>query len=165
MAYLVGIQKMSSTSITNTRKILLMKKMTQICVTLLGLIVVFAGCDAAKEAAKNAADQAVDMSSIDFGGFDMAGLQEKFTGVTDGFKDVTAENVDGLTSKVTELSGSIDEMGIDKLTGPAKTAASGVVSKFTAAVTAAMEGISDEGILAKLKPVVEGLLEKLKAFE
>jgi len=142
-----------------------MKKLTQISVLLLGLMVVFAGCDAATDMANKAKDKAVDMSSIDFGGFDMTGLQEKFTGVTDGFKDVTEENADDLSAKVTDLGDSVDGMGIDKLTGPAKTAVGGVISKFSGAVTAAMDGISDEGILAKLKPAVEGLMEKLKAFE
>jgi len=142
-----------------------MKNLTKISMLLMGMMLVFTGCDAAKEAANQAKDKAVDMASVDFGGFDMSGLQEKFTGVTDGFKDVTAENVDGLSSKITDLEGSIDGMGIDKLTGPAKTAAGGVIAKFSAAVSAAMDGISDEGILAKLKPVVESLMEKLKAFE
>ena len=144
-----------------------MKKLTQISVLALGLMVVFIGCDAAQDAAMQAKDAAsgmADMADIDFGGFDMAGLQEKFTGVTDGFKDVTADNVDGLTSKISDLSGSVDGMGIDNLTGPAKTAAGGVISTFKGAVETAMEGISDEGILGKLKPAVDALMEKLSAF-
>ena len=141
-----------------------MKKLTQISVMLLGLMVAFTGCDAAKEAANDAKDKAAGMANIDFGDFDMKGLQGKFTGITDGFKDVTADNVDGLTTKITDLSGSIDGMGIDKLTGPAKTAAGSVVSKFGDAIKSAMEGISDEGILSKLKPVVEALMEKIKTF-
>ena len=67
-----------------------MKKLTQISVLLLGLMVAFTGCDAAKEAANDAKGKAADMAKIDFGGFDMKGLQGKFTGITDGFKDVTA---------------------------------------------------------------------------
>ena len=142
-----------------------MKKLNQISALLLGLMVALTGCDAAKEAANDAKDKAADMANIDFGGFDMKGLQAKFTGITDGFKDVTADNVDGLTSKITDLDGTIDGMGIDKLTGPAKTAVGGVVSKFGDAIKSAMGGISDEGILAKLKPVVETLMEKLDAFK
>lgn len=147
-----------------------MKKLTQISLLFAGLIIVLAGCDAANEAknmadkATEMADKAADMADIDFGSFDMSGLKEKFTGVTDGFKDVTADNVDGLTSKISDLSGSIDGMGIDSLTGPAKTAVGGVMSKFTDAVKAAMGGISDEGILSKLKPVVDALMEKIGAF-
>ncbi|MGI9519989.1 MAG: hypothetical protein ACR2NP_23240 [Pirellulaceae bacterium] len=138
-----------------------MKKMTQTGMLLLGLMVAFAGCDAAKEKL----DDAKDLTNIDFGDFDMAGLQDQFSGITDGFKDVNADNVDGLTSKISGLTGSIDGMGIGNLTGPAKTAAGGVISKFIDAITSAMGGISDEGILSKLKPVVDPLLQKLNAFK
>ena len=146
-----------------------MKKLTQISALLLGLMVAFTGCDAAKDAAKDAAndakDKVTDMANIDFGDFDMKGLQGKFTGITDGFKDVTADNVDGLTTKISDLGGSLDGMGIDKLPAPAKTFVSGVISKFGDAIKAALDGISDEGILGKLKPVVEALMEKLNAFK
>ena len=146
-----------------------MKKLFQTSLLILTLMVVFTGCEAAKEAAQDATDKAKDkvgdMANIDFGDFDMTGLQEKFTGITDGFKDVSADSVDGLTSKITDLSGSIEGMGIDKLSGPAKTAASGVISKFADAIKTAMEGISDDGILSKLKPVVDALMEKINAFK
>ncbi len=142
-----------------------MKKITQTALLLLAMMVAVTGCDAAKEVASNAASNAADMAKIDFGDFDMSAAQEKFAGITDGFKDVTAENVDGLTSKISDLSGSMDGMGLDKLTGPAKTAVSGVVSKFGDAVKSAMDGISDEGILGKLKPAVDGLMEKISAFK
>ena len=144
-----------------------MKTLTQISLLLLALMVVSIGCDAAKEAANEAKDKAAglaDMANIDFGDFDMKGTQEKLTGITDGFKEVTADNVDGLTSKISGLTESMDGMGIDKLTGPAKTAFGGVISKFGDTIKAAMEGISDEGILGKLKPVVDALMEKIKAF-
>lgn len=146
-----------------------MKKLTQISLLLLVMVVAFSGCEAAKEAANDAKDKATekvgDLTNIDFGDFDMKGMQEKFTGITDGFKDVTADNVDGLTSKITDLSGSIEGMGIDKLPAPAKTAVSGVISKFAGTIKSAMEGISDDGILSKLKPVVEALMEKINAFK
>ena len=142
-----------------------MKKLTQTSLFLLALMVAFTGCDAAKEAANDAKDKATDMANIDFGDFDMKGLNGKITGITDGFKDVTADNVDGLTSKISDLSGSMDSMGLDKLTGPAKTAAGGVISKFGDAIKSAMDGISDEGILGKLKPVVEALMKKISAFK
>lgn len=142
-----------------------MNSKTQFCLLLLALMVAFTGCDAAKQAASDAKDKAVDISNVDFGDFDMKGMQEKLTGITEGFKDVTADNVDDLTSKITDLSGSMDSMGVDKLTGPAKTAFTGVLSKFTAAIEAAMANISDEGILGKLKPVVEALMEKVNALK
>jgi hypothetical protein len=141
-----------------------MKKLTQISLLLLGLMVAFAGCDAAKKATDDAKDKVADMADIDFGDFDMKGLSEKFAGITDGFKSVTTDNVDGLTSKISDLTSSMDGMGMDKLTGPAKTFAASAVEKFGAAIKTAMEGISDEGLLGKLKPVVEALMEKIKAM-
>ena len=149
-----------------------MKQLTKTSLLLLGLIVAFAGCDAAKESVEQAKDTgagmvegAKDMANIDFGDFDMKGLQGKLTGITDGFNDVTTENVDGLTAKISDLGGSIDGMGIGNLTGVAKTAVGTVISKFGDAIKSAMDGISDEGILGKLKPVVESLMEKLDAFK
>ena len=138
-----------------------MKKLTQITLVLLGMIVAIAGCGEAQNVVENATEMAGDMANIDFGDFDMAGMKEKFAGITDGFKNVTAENVDGLTSKISELDGSIKGMGIENLPGPAKTAAESVMSKFGETIKGAMGGITDEGILGKLKPVVAPLLEKL----
>jgi hypothetical protein len=149
-----------------------MKQLTKTSLLLLGLMVAFIGCDAAKEKmdqAQNAGTDLVegakDMANIDFGDFDMKGLQEKFTGITDGFKDVTADNVDGLTTKLSDLGGSIDGMGIGSLEGAAKTAVGAVIAKFADAIKSAMDGISNDGILAKLKPVVDSLMEKLNAFK
>lgn len=146
-----------------------MKKLTQLSVLLLGLMVVFAGCDSAKKAAedaKNNAEKKVkEMADIDFGNFDMKALQEKFSSITDGFKDVTTDNVDGLASKVTDLSGYMEGLGIDKLPDAAKTAVVTAIGKFADSIKSAMEGISDEGILGKLKPVVATLMEKLDSFK
>ena len=138
-----------------------MKLLSQTSLLLMALMVVFAGCDQAKDMAKKGAD----MANIDFGDFDIDGMKEKLTGVTDGLKDVTTENVDGVTSKITDLSDSVDGMGIDKLPAPAKTFVSGMLTKFGDSVKAAMEGISDDSILAKLKPAVEALMEKVKAYK
>ena len=142
-----------------------MKKLTQTCLMLLVMIVAFAGCDAAQDAANKAKDKAGEMANIDFGSFDKDALKEKLTGVTDGLKGVTEDNVDGLKSKITDLSGSMDEMGIDKLPAPAKTFVAGMLSKFGDSVKSAMSGITNDGILAKLKPVVDGLMEKINAFK
>ena len=149
-----------------------MRKLTLSSLFLIGLMVAFNGCDAAKDTvdqAKNAGtdmvESAKDMANIDFGDFDMKGMQEKLSGITDGFKDVTAENVDGLTSKISDFGGSIGDMGIGDLTGPAKSAVDTVISKFIDAIKSAMDGITDDGILAKLKPVVDSLMEKLNQFE
>lgn len=142
-----------------------MKNLTLTSLFLAALMVAFVGCDAAQEAANEAKDKAADMAGMDFGDFDLEGAKEKFAAITDGFKNVTSDNVDGLSAKISELSSSMDSMGLDSLTGPAKTAVSGVISKFADGIKSAMEGISDEGILGKLKPVVEGLMEKINAFK
>jgi hypothetical protein len=130
-------------------------------------MVVMAGCDKADKAVEKAKETGKEIAAnakVDFGDFDMKGLQEKFTSITAGFKDVSADNVDGLTSKISELTGSLDKMGIGNLKGVAKTAVDTAIKKFGESVKTAMEGISDESMLSKLKPVVDSLMEKLKAF-
>ena len=142
-----------------------MKTQNKLCLLMLGLMVAITGCDAAKEKANQAKEKAKDMAGVDFGDFDIKGMKDKFAGITDGFKDVSADNVDGLKTKLTDLTGSIDTMGIGDLKGTAKTAAGGVMSKFGEAIKGAMGGITDEGILSKLKPAVGPLMEKLNAFK
>lgn len=149
-----------------------MKHLIQTSILFLGFMVVFAGCDSAQEAVDQVQesgdglmDGVKDMANIDFGDFDMKGMKDKFAGITDGFKDVSADNVDGLTSKISEFSSSIDGMGIGNLTGPAKTAVSGLIAKFVDTIKNSMGGITDEDILSKLKPVVDSLMEKLNAFK
>ena len=126
-----------------------------------------AGCEGAKEkledakkAGADAAEKAKDMAN-----FDLKGLTDKFSAITGGFKDLSGDNVDGLTSKITDLTGSIDGMGIDKLSGVAKTGAMEAIKGFIETVKKAMEGVTDEGILSKLKPVIGPLMEKLNAFK
>lgn len=139
---------------------------------LLGMMVAFTGCDAAKETVDEAKDagadlveSAKDMANIDFGDFDMKGMEKQLAGITDGFKDVTTKNVDELTSKISELSGSIGDWGIGDLTGPAKSAVDTVIAKFMDAMKGAMNGITDDGILSKLKPAVDQLMEKFNQFK
>ena len=129
------------------------------------------GCDAAKEVGDKVADGAneavenvKEMADIDFGDFDMSGLKDKFSSITDGFKDVTADNAGDLASKISGLTGALDGFGIGDLTGGAKTAVGTAISTFADSITKAMEGISDDGILSKIKPVVEALVEKLNSF-
>ena len=137
-----------------------MKLLSQTSLLLLALMVVFAGCDQAKDMASKAGD----MANIDIGGMKLTDMKEKLSGITEGFKDVNEENVDGLTSKITDLSGEIDEEKAKDVPAEAKTMVSGVITKFKETVTAKMEGISDEGLMGKLKPAVDGLMEKLNAF-
>ena len=145
-----------------------MKKLRQTSLLMLGLMMALVGCEAAKETAEKPKESGAgmaDLANIDFGDFDMKGLQEKFAGITAGFKDVSTDNVDGLVTKISGLTGSLESMGIGNLDGVAKTAVDTAITKFTDAVKSAMEGISDEGILSKLKPVVDSLMEKISAFK
>ena len=171
-----------------------MKKFTLTSLLVSGLTIALIGCDAAQETVEQAKDtakdtagqaqdaggmllekgkkagsdmveSAKDLANIDFGDFDMKGLTEQLTGITDGFKDISAENIDGLTSKISDFTGSVGDMGIGDLTGPAKTAVDAAIAKFIDAIKGAMEGISDDSILSKLKPVVDQLMEKLGQFK
>ena len=141
-----------------------MKNLSQIGLLLLAMMVAFTGCDAAKDAANKAKDGVGDMAGMDLGGFDMAAMKDKLAGIKDKFSNVTEENVDGLTSDLNDVSGDLEEVDAEKLPAPAKTAISGMLTKFKDTVQTAMDGISDESILAKLKPSVEGLMEKINAF-
>ena len=144
-----------------------MKNLSQIGLLLLALMVVFAGCDAAKEAANKAKDGVggMEMPNIEIPGFDMSAMKEKLAGITSGLKDVNAENVDGLTSDISDVSGDLEKVDAEALPAPAKTAISGMLTKFSDTVQTAMDGISDDSILAKLKPAVDGLMEKINAFK
>ncbi len=149
-----------------------MKKLAHMGLLLLGLMITFAGCDAAKDkvdkakdAGKGMVDSSKDLAKIDFGDFDLKGMQDKFAGITDGFKNVSADNVSSLTTKLSDLSGAIDGMGIGKLPGPAKAAVQTMISKFADTIKSELGGITDEGILSRLKPVVDALMVKLNAFK
>jgi hypothetical protein len=104
------------------------------------------------------------VGDVDFGDFDMAGLTAQFTGITQGLKDVTTDNVSPLADKISGLTKSLGEMGFDKLAGPAKTAVTTAISGFTESVENQLAGISDAGILAILKPVIDALMQKIKSL-
>ena len=100
----------------------------------------------------------------DFGDLGMDKLKElngTFTGITDGFKNVTADNASGLADKIKGLTGSIDGMGLANLPESGKGVVGGMIGKFIKTINDAMGGISDDGILGILKPVVKGLMDKL----
>ena len=142
-----------------------MKKFTQIALLLMGMVVAFAGCDAAKEAASDATKKVGEMADIDLGGLKMSELKEKFAGITEGFTEASEDEtkVDGLKTKVEELTGTLDEVKTDELGATQKTAVGGAMSAFAKAVEGAMAG-APEAIKTKLEPVVTPLMEKLKSF-
>ena len=131
-----------------------MKKLTQITLLLLTMVVAFAGC----EAAKDVADKAKDTM-----GFDTAPMIEQFKGITDGFADVNEENADELATKISDFDGTIDKSVIDKLPAPAKTGAAKMMSGFAETLKGKMDGLPDV-VKSKLEPVVKPLMEKLASF-
>ena len=113
-----------------------------------------------------AAGAVAAMGDIDFGNFDMQGLQTQFTGITDAFKNgVTMDNAGALATKIQDLTGSISDMGIGNLEGAAKDSVFGAIGTFKDTITKAMEGISNQGILDLLQPIVEKLMEVLGGFK
>lgn len=99
-------------------------------------------------------------------GFDLSMMQEKFSGVTSAFENgVTMDSAGSLAEKITELTGSIGNMGIGNLEGAAKDGAMGAIGNFKDTITNAMGSITDNGILGVLKPAVEKLMEVLGAFQ
>lgn len=135
-------------------------KTTAYLLLLIVMPVALIGCNGAQDAI----DGAKDMANIDFGDFDMDGLKDKMASVTSGLKDVTADNVDGVTEKISGLSSTLGSMDFSKLSGPAKTAVNTALNKFVDTIKSAMDNISDDSVLAKLKPVVEPLMEKIKSM-
>ena len=147
-----------------------MKWLSGIGVLVVALMVSMVGCDEVKKGAeevKDAASKAGDKVSseidkIDFGDFDMKGIQEKLTGVADGLKDVSADTVDSLTAKISELTKSLENSDFGKMSATAKTAAKAAMSKFGDTVKGAMNNISDDEVVQKLKASIDPLMEKIK---
>ena len=147
-----------------------MKWLSGIGVLVVALMVSMVGCDEVKKGAdevKDAASKAGDKVSseigkIDFGDFDMKGIQEKLTGVTDGLKNVSADTVDSVTAKIGELTKSLENSDFGKMSASAKAAVKTAMSKFGDTVKGAMDNISDDAVVQKLKASIDPLMEKIK---
>lgn len=96
-----------------------------------------------------------------FGASGLKGLNDRLTGITEGLKGVNAENLPALTDKITGLTNVVDNMGLADLPESGKGIVGTMIGKFVDTVKAAVDGISDEGILGKLKPAVDALIDKL----
>ena len=141
-----------------------MKNLSLLCLFAVTLMFSFAGCGAGTETVGGAIENLTDLSKFEFGGIKGDELQDKFAGVVGGLKDVNADNVDDVTEKITELDTTLEGVDTESLPAPAKTALGGFVKTFSEKLEKAMGGISDEGILGKLKPAVEPLMAKLKGM-
>lgn len=116
-----------------------------------------------------AAAGALDLDFSSVPGLDSLGdagktLTTGFSDITTGLKDLKDEvGATSLVDKLKDFTGQIDGLGLDKFEGAAKTATSGLVSKFITAVKDILAGKS-EGIQGILKPVIDALMEKLSPF-
>lgn len=81
-------------------------------------------------------------TQIDFGDFNITGLQRQLNAITDGFKKLTADNAVGLAEKITGLATSMDEMSFDQLTGPAKAAVATMLTGFKSSIEGSLNGIA-----------------------
>jgi len=98
-------------------------------------------------------------------GFDINGVKDQFSGISEGLGSVTMENAGDLKSKIEGLTGSIDGMGIGDLTGPAKSATGGMIGSFVKTLQGFLTGGGvDGGIMDMLKPAIEALIGKLNPF-
>ncbi len=103
-------------------------------------------------------------SHIDFGDFNVTGLQRQLNAITDGFKKLNADNAVGLAEKITGLATSIDEMSFGQLNGPAKAAVATSMNEFKSSIEGPMHGIEDERTLRIVKLVTELLIEKINSL-
>lgn len=113
-----------------------------------------------------------EIPGMDFGsipGIDELGetgtkLTTGFADIAAGIKDVSDEaGATKLADKITGFTGDFDALGLDKLEGTSKAAASGIVSNAVEAIKT-MLGDKSEDIRGILKPVIDTLMEKLKPF-
>jgi len=147
-----------------------MKWLSGFVVLGLAFMVSMVGCDEVKKGAEEVKDAASkageqvssEVGKIDFGDFDMKGIQDKLAGVTDGLKNVSADTVDDVTAKISELTKSLENSDFGKMTGTAKTAVKTAMSKFGDGVKSAMDSISDDAVVQKLKAAIDPLMEKIK---
>jgi hypothetical protein len=103
-------------------------------------------------------------AGMDFGGLDTGALTSKFTSITDGFQNVTAEKAPALAQQIGDFTGSLDNLGLNNVPEASKGFVGKMFGSFTDTITKSMGGIEDEGILSILKPVIATLMEKIKTF-
>jgi uncharacterized protein YjbJ (UPF0337 family) len=128
------------------------------------------GCDEAKKGmdevkdatSKAASDVSSEVGKINFGDFDMKSIQGKLSGITDGLKNVSSDTVDDVSAKISELTKSLDNSDLGKMSDTAKAAVKTAMSKFGESVKGAMGKISDDSVTQKLKAAIDPLMEKIK---
>lgn len=139
--------------------------------------------DAVNKAADGAKNMVADaqnavtegMSSVpklDFSGLDLSALgetgtklQSEFTGITEGFRNLTDEaSANTLKDKMSGLTGSLENMGLGDLSGVAKTTASTMIEKFIETVQSLLDKVENPTLKGILQPAADSLLAKLREF-
>jgi hypothetical protein len=123
--------------------------------------------DQGKGAIAGAAD-GLEFKGLDLGVLGDTGtkLQEGFGSITDGFaglKDSGEDGANKLVGTINDFSGSIDGMNLGDLPETGKSVASTMIGKFVETVKSLLGGQS-ESVQGILKPAIDLLMEKFKAF-
>ena len=129
------------------------------------------GANAVENGMNDMGDKAA--GALDFGDLDLSPLgdtgtklQEGFSGITSGFTGLAETGEDGanaLAGKITDFSGSIDNLGLGSLPAAAKPVATTMIGKFIDTIQGMLDG-QNALIKGVLQGPVDTLLEKLKPF-
>ncbi len=156
-----------------------MRKFWMLVLPLAMLLVTGIGCSNTDELNKEAAkeldkigDLNIEMPETDAAkkalegvpGLDLAKLKEQFQGITEGISNLTAENANAVVEKISSLTSSLGEMGLEKLDAAKLGMLKPVINAFKTTVNEKMATISDESVLGKIKPAVNAMMEKLNSI-
>ena len=129
------------------------------------------GANAVENSMNDMGDKAA--GALDFGDLDLSPLgdtgtklQEGFSGIASGFTGLAETGEDGanaLAGKITDFSGSIDNLGLGSLPEAAKPVATSMIGRFIDSIQNMLDG-QNALIKGVLQGPVDTLLEKLKPF-
>jgi hypothetical protein len=92
-------------------------------------------------------------------------LQTGFSEITQGFTGLKDEaSANSLVETISGFSGKLDGMGLGDLSGPAKTAATGLIDNFIETIKQLVTDNVPDALQGVVQPAVDNLLEKLKPF-
>ena len=139
---------------------------------------IMGAADKVKDGAQGVVDKTGELASgmtgsLDFGDLDVSPLgetgtklQEGFSGIASGFTGLATtgeEGANALATKITDFSGSIDNLGLSNMSDAAKPVATSMIGKFVETI----QGLFDQqnGVIKGiLQAPVDTLLQKLKTF-
>lgn len=139
---------------------------------------IMGAADKVKDGAQGVVDKTGELAggmtgSLNLGDLDMSPLgetgtklQEGFSGIASGFTGLATtgeEGANALATKITDFSGSIDNLGLSNMSDAAKPVATSMIGKFVETI----QGLFDQqnGVIKGiLQAPVDTLLQKLKTF-